>query len=42
MLGFMDYIQAAFLDASCWNRDNAYASLTWTAQCTFFFPCTCD
>ena len=34
MLGFMDYIQNAFHDASGWNRDNSYSSITATAQCT--------
>lgn len=33
MLDFMDYIQVAFADATNWNRDNSYSSLTATAQC---------
>ncbi|KAL1863395.1 Mitochondrial distribution and morphology protein 10 [Paecilomyces lecythidis] len=32
MLDFMDYIQVAFADATNWNRDNSYSSLTATAQ----------
>ena len=32
MLDFMDYIQLAFTEATDWNRDNSYASLTATAQ----------
>ncbi|KAF2762686.1 hypothetical protein EJ05DRAFT_459447 [Pseudovirgaria hyperparasitica] len=32
MLGFMDYIQRAFYDATHWNIDNSYGSLTATAQ----------
>jgi hypothetical protein len=34
MLDFMDYIQLAFAEATSWNRDNSYSSLTATAQCT--------
>lgn len=33
MLDFMDYIQLAFAEATNWNRDNSYSSLTTTAQC---------
>jgi hypothetical protein len=33
MLDFMDYIQLAFAEATNWNRDNSYSSLTATAQC---------
>jgi len=36
MLGFMDYIQNAFYNASGWNRDNSYSSITATAQGTVF------
>ncbi|KAF7588985.1 Mitochondrial distribution and morphology protein 10 [Aspergillus hancockii] len=32
MLDFMDYIQLAFAQATNWNRDNSYSSLTGTAQ----------
>lgn len=32
MLGFMDYVQKAFLEASNWNQDNSYSTLTATAQ----------
>lgn len=32
MLGFMDYVQNAFYEASRWNRDNSYGSLTDTAR----------
>lgn len=32
MLGFMDYLQGAFYEASRWNRDNSYGSLTDTAR----------
>ncbi|EAW13198.1 mitochondrial distribution and morphology protein 10 [Aspergillus clavatus NRRL 1] len=32
MLDFMDYIQLAFAEATSWNRDNSYSSLTATAQ----------
>ncbi|KAI9768227.1 MAG: Mitochondrial distribution and morphology protein 10 [Geoglossum simile] len=32
MLGFMEYVQNAFLDASHWNQDNSYSSLTATAR----------
>lgn len=32
MLDFMDYIQLAFAEATNWNRDNSYLSLTTTAQ----------
>lgn len=33
MLDYMDYIQLAFAEATNWNRDNSYSSLTTTAQC---------
>lgn len=33
MLDFMDYIQLAFSEATNWNRDNSYLSLTTTSQC---------
>lgn len=33
MLEFMDYIQLAFSEATHWNRDNSYSSLTTTTQC---------
>lgn len=42
MLDFMDYIQLAFAEATEWNRDNSYSSLTATAQCRsidHIFPC---
>ncbi|OQD86647.1 hypothetical protein PENANT_c007G09013 [Penicillium antarcticum] len=32
MLDFMDYIQLSFAEATNWNRDNSYTSLTTTAQ----------
>ncbi|KAJ5997391.1 hypothetical protein N7499_006215 [Penicillium canescens] len=32
MLDFMDYIQLSFAEATNWNRDNSYSSLTTTAQ----------
>ncbi|KAJ5690069.1 hypothetical protein N7462_004461 [Penicillium macrosclerotiorum] len=32
MLDFMDYIQLAFAEATNWNQDNSYSSLTTTAQ----------
>ncbi|KAJ5745868.1 hypothetical protein N7520_011050 [Penicillium odoratum] len=32
MLEFMDYIQLAFSEATNWNRDNSYLSLTTTTQ----------
>ncbi|KAJ5107250.1 Protein of unknown function DUF3722 [Penicillium angulare] len=32
MLDFMDYIQLAFSEATNWNRDNSYLSLTTTSQ----------
>ncbi|KAI9928118.1 hypothetical protein ASPWEDRAFT_170885 [Aspergillus wentii DTO 134E9] len=32
MLDFMDYIQLAFAEATNWNRDNSYSSLTGTSQ----------
>src|SRR5579862_4589348 len=36
MLGFMEYVQNAFLDASYWNQDNSYSSLTATARSPVF------
>jgi distribution and morphology protein 10 len=33
MLEFMDYIQLTFGEATRWNRDNSYSSLTATAEC---------
>ncbi|KAI9779735.1 MAG: Mitochondrial distribution and morphology protein 10 [Geoglossum umbratile] len=38
MLGFMEYVQNAFLDASHWNQDNSYSSLTATARNILDFP----
>lgn len=35
MLGFMDYVQNAFYEASHWNRDNSYGSLEDTARSIF-------
>ncbi|KAJ5152189.1 Protein of unknown function DUF3722 [Penicillium capsulatum] len=32
MLEFMEYIQLAFAEATHWNRDNSYSSLTTTTQ----------
>ncbi|KAG2417723.1 hypothetical protein HFD88_008942 [Aspergillus terreus] len=32
MLDFMEYIQLGFAEATNWNRDNSYSSLTATAQ----------
>ncbi|KAI9827827.1 MAG: Mitochondrial distribution and morphology protein 10 [Thelocarpon impressellum] len=32
MLGFMDYVQRAWLEATAWDRDNSYSNLTATAQ----------
>lgn len=32
MLDFMDYVQNAFYEASRWNRDNSYGTLTATAK----------
>ncbi|EON69592.1 mitochondrial distribution and morphology protein 10 [Coniosporium apollinis CBS 100218] len=37
MLGFMDYVQKAFLEASNWNQDNSYSTLTATAQALLDF-----
>ncbi|KAK2865159.1 Mitochondrial distribution and morphology protein 10 [Arthroderma sp. PD_2] len=37
MLDFMDYIQLAFSDASGWNRDNSYSTLTDTAKALLDF-----
>lgn len=37
MLGFMDYVQGAFYEATQWNRDNSYGSLTDTARGKPFF-----
>lgn len=36
MLGFMDYVQKAFYEASHWNHDNSYSTLTATAQGTAY------
>lgn len=38
MLGFMDYVQNAFYEASHWNRDNSYGSLEDTARSIYFLP----
>lgn len=38
MLGFMDYVQNAFYEASHWNRDNSYGSLEDTARSNIFLP----
>lgn len=38
MLGFMDYVQNAFYEASHWNRDNSYGSLEDTARSNNFLP----
>jgi hypothetical protein len=35
MLDFMEYIQLGFAEATNWNRDNSYSSLTATAQCMY-------
>ena len=32
MLGFMDYVQSAFYDATEWNKDNSYGALTATSR----------
>ena len=32
MLDFMDYVQNAFYEASHWNRNNSYGTLTATSQ----------
>lgn len=32
MLGFMDYVQNAFYEASRWDRDNSYGTLTATSR----------
>lgn len=32
MLGFMDYVQDAFYEASSWDRDNSYGTLTATSR----------
>ncbi len=32
MLGFMDYVQNAFYQASRWDRDNSYGTLTATSR----------
>ncbi|KAL9126547.1 MAG: hypothetical protein Q9217_004427 [Psora testacea] len=32
MLGFMDYVQNAFYQATGWNRDNSYGTLTATSR----------
>ncbi|KAI1938887.1 Mitochondrial distribution and morphology protein 10 [Ophidiomyces ophidiicola] len=40
MLDFMEYIQLAFDDATCWNRNNSYTALTDTANALldFYIP----
>lgn len=41
MLRFMDYVLDAFGDASNWDRDNSYSSLTATSDgisCILFSP----
>ncbi|KAI9748781.1 MAG: Mitochondrial distribution and morphology protein 10 [Lichina confinis] len=38
MLDYMDQVQAAWLDATNWNRDNSYSNLTATAQALLDFP----
>ncbi|KAI9831357.1 MAG: Mitochondrial distribution and morphology protein 10 [Sarea resinae] len=37
MLGFMDYVQKAFYEASEWNPDHSYGSLTATARALLDF-----
>ncbi|KAF2838179.1 mitochondrial distribution and morphology protein 10 [Patellaria atrata CBS 101060] len=37
MLGFMDYVQQAFYEASHWNHDNSYGALTATAKALLDF-----
>ncbi|KAF2809096.1 mitochondrial distribution and morphology protein 10 [Mytilinidion resinicola] len=37
MLGFMDYVQNAFAEATGWNRDNSYGTLNATAQALLDF-----
>lgn len=37
MLGFMDYVQNAFYEATHWNHDNSYSHLTATAQALLDF-----
>ncbi|CAO1599535.1 Mitochondrial distribution and morphology protein 10 [Xanthoria calcicola] len=38
MLDFMDYVQNAFYEASHWNRNNSYGTLTATSQALLDFP----
>ncbi|KAL9043383.1 MAG: hypothetical protein Q9214_003427 [Letrouitia sp. 1 TL-2023] len=38
MLDFMDYVQIAFYEASHWNLDNSYGTLTATARSLLDFP----
>ncbi|KAI9794918.1 MAG: Mitochondrial distribution and morphology protein 10, partial [Piccolia ochrophora] len=38
MLGFMDHVQAVWLEATNWNRDNSYSTLTATSQALLDFP----
>ncbi|KAL9603068.1 MAG: hypothetical protein Q9219_001432 [cf. Caloplaca sp. 3 TL-2023] len=35
MLDFMDYVQNAFYEASHWNRNNSYGTLTATSQASY-------
>lgn len=35
MLGFMDYVQNAFYEASRWDRDNSYGTLTATSRSNY-------
>ncbi|KAL8763210.1 MAG: hypothetical protein Q9184_000927 [Pyrenodesmia sp. 2 TL-2023] len=37
MLDFMDYVQNAFYEASHWNRNNSYGTLTTTSQALLDF-----
>ncbi|KAF1982453.1 mitochondrial distribution and morphology protein 10 [Aulographum hederae CBS 113979] len=37
MLAFMDYVQHAFFNASQWNHDNSYSTLTATAKALLDF-----
>lgn len=38
MLGFMDYVQNTFYEASHWNSDNSYGSLEDTPRSNFLYP----
>lgn len=38
MLDFMDYVQNAFYEASHWNRNNSYGTLTATSQGEHIHP----